>query len=72
MIKLYGSDFSLFTGKARSYLKKKGIPHEEITSTLKVYKNFIIPRTGVRYVPVLQTEDDVESKTCFNVTRGLW
>ena len=59
MIKLYGSDFSLFTGKARSYLKKKGIPHEEITSTLKVYKNFIIPRTGVRYVPVLQTEDDV-------------
>ena len=59
MIKLYGSDFSLFTGKARSYLKKKGIPHEEITSTLKVYKNFIIPRTGVRFVPVLQTEDDV-------------
>ena len=58
MIKLYGSQFSLFTGKARSYLKKKGIEHEEITSTLSVYKKFIIPRTGVRYVPVLQTEDD--------------
>lgn len=59
MIKLYGSQFSLFTGKARSYLIKKGIPFEEITSTLSVYKNFIIPRTGVRYVPVIQTEDDV-------------
>lgn len=59
MIKLYGSKFSLFTGKARSYLIKKGIPYEEVTSTLGVYKKFIIPRTGVRYVPVIQTDDDV-------------
>lgn len=58
MIKLYGSQFSLFTGKARSYLKKKGIEYEEVTSTLSVYKSFIIPRTGVRYIPVIQTEDD--------------
>jgi len=58
MIKLYGSQFSLFTGKTRSYLKKKGIRYDEITSTLKVYKNFIIPRTGVRFIPVVQTEDD--------------
>ncbi|MFQ3245150.1 MAG: glutathione S-transferase [Arenicella sp.] len=59
MIKLYGSQFSLFTGKVRSYLNKKGIEFEEVTSTLKVYKNFIIPRTGVRYVPVIQTENDL-------------
>lgn len=59
MIKLYGTQFSLFTGKARSYLKKKGIEFEEITSTLSIYKKFIIPRTGVRYIPVLQTVDDV-------------
>jgi glutathione S-transferase len=59
MIKLYGSEFSLFTGKARSYLKKKGIQFEEVTSTLNIYKKFIIPRTGVRYIPVLQTADDV-------------
>lgn len=58
MIKLYGAEFSLYTGKARSYLRKKGIPFEEVTSTLSVYKKFIIPRTGVRYVPVVQTEDD--------------
>lgn len=58
MIKLYGSRFSLYTGKARSYLIKKGIPYEEVTSTLSVYKKFIIPRTGVRYVPVVQTDND--------------
>ena len=56
--KLYGAEFSLYSGKARSYLRKKGIPFEEITSTLAVYKRFIIPRTGVRYIPVVQTPDD--------------
>ncbi len=56
--KLYGAEFSLYSGKARSYLRKKGIPFEEITSTLSVYKNFIIPRTGVRYIPVVQTPED--------------
>ena len=58
MIKLYGSQFSLFTGKIRSYLNKKGIQFEEVTATPSVYKNFIIPRTGVGYIPVLQTDDD--------------
>jgi glutathione S-transferase len=56
--KLYGSEFSLFTGKLRSYLRKKGIAYEEVLSTVGVYKKFIVPRTGVRYVPVLQTPED--------------
>jgi len=56
--RLYGAEFSLYSGKVRSYLRKKGIPYEEVTSTVKVYKNFIIPRTGVRFIPVLQTPDD--------------
>lgn len=55
---LYGTDFSLYTGKVRSYLIKKGIPFEEVLSTVSVYKKFIVPRTGVRYIPVLQTPDD--------------
>jgi len=55
---LYGAEFSLYSGKARSYLRKKGIPFNEVTSTLSVYKSFIIPRTGVRYIPVVQTPDD--------------
>lgn len=56
--KLYGVDFSLYSGKARSYLNKKGIPFDEILPTIRVYKKFIVPRTGVRYIPVLQTPDD--------------
>lgn len=55
---LYGAEFSLYSGKARSYLRKKGIDFNEVTSTLNVYKSFIIPRTGVRYIPVVQTPDD--------------
>ena len=55
---LYGTDFSLYTGKVRSYLIKKGIPYNEVLSTIRVYKKFIVPRTGVRYIPVLQTPDD--------------
>ncbi|MEM7358297.1 MAG: glutathione S-transferase [Pseudomonadota bacterium] len=56
--KLYGVDFSLYSGKARSYLNKKGIAYDEILPTLSVYKRFIVPRTGVNYIPVLQTPDD--------------
>jgi len=55
---LYGAEFSLYSGKARSYLRKKGVNFEEITSTVDVYKKFIVPRTGVRYIPVVQTPDD--------------
>ncbi len=56
--RLYGAEFSLYSGKARAYLRKKGISFEEINSSLRVYKKFIIPRTGVKYIPVLQTPDD--------------
>lgn len=55
---LYGTDFSLYTGKVRSYLRKKGIPYQEVHSSIKVYKNFIVPRTGVRVVPIVQSPDD--------------
>ncbi len=56
--RLYGAEFSLYSGKARSYLRKKNIPFDEITATVKQYKKFIVPRTGVRYIPVVQTPDD--------------
>lgn len=55
--KLYGTEFSLYTGKVRSYLRKKGLPFAEVLSTVRVYKNFIIPQTGVRYIPVLETPE---------------
>lgn len=55
---LYGSEFSLYTGKLRSYLRKKGIEYQEVKATASVYKRFVVPRTGVRYIPVLQTPED--------------
>ncbi len=56
--KLYGMDHSYYTGKVRPYLRFKGIPHREVLSTLLVYQRFIQPRTGVRFIPVLQTPED--------------
>ena len=56
--KLFGAEFSLYSGKARSYLRKKEVNFEEVIPSVYVYKKFIIPRTGVRFIPVLQTPDD--------------
>jgi glutathione S-transferase len=53
--KLYGAPLSLYTGKARSYLRFKKIPFEEVFSSRKVYQNIIVPKTGVRFIPVLET-----------------
>lgn len=55
---LYGAPVSLYTGKTRAYLTYKKIPYEEVFSSLSVYKKVIIPKTGVRYIPVLKTPAD--------------
>lgn len=60
MYQLIGAPVSLYTGKVRSYLQFKGMVFEEQLATPQVFKDVIIPRTGVRYIPVLVTpEDDV-------------
>ena len=58
MYKLIGAPVSLYTGKVRCYLQFKGIAFEEVLATPQVYRELIIPRTGVRYIPVLVTPDD--------------
>lgn len=55
LYKLYGAPLSLYTGKTRSYLRFKKIPFEEIFSSRRVYQNIIVPKTGVRFIPVLET-----------------
>ncbi|MFT5676005.1 MAG: glutathione S-transferase [Paraglaciecola sp.] len=55
---LYGAPLSLYTGKARSYLTFKQVPFEEVFSSISVYKKIIIPKTGVRFIPVLKTPQD--------------
>lgn len=58
LYRLYGAELSLYSGKVRSYLRKKAIPFKEIRPTPALYKEFIEPRTGVRYIPVVQTPQD--------------
>jgi len=53
--RLYGGELSLFTGKARAYLRYKGLNFEECAATRQVYRELIIPRVGAPIVPVLQT-----------------
>ncbi|PKL95343.1 MAG: glutathione S-transferase [Gammaproteobacteria bacterium HGW-Gammaproteobacteria-8] len=55
---MYGAEFSLYSGKLRSYLRQKGISFVERSPSVLSYKRFIIPRTGVRFIPVLQTPED--------------
>jgi glutathione S-transferase len=52
---LYGAPLSLYTGKARAYLKFKNQPFEEVFCSMKIYKEVIIPNTGVRFIPVVKT-----------------
>ena len=57
--RLIGAEVSYYTGKVRAYLRYKGIAFEEVTPTREVYRDVIVPRTGVRFIPVLISEDDV-------------
>ena len=54
---LYGTAFSLYTGKARAYLRYKGLAYRERLSTLRVYKRIIVPKTGVAFIPVVETPE---------------
>jgi glutathione S-transferase len=56
---LIGAQVSLYTGKVRAYLDYKAIPYVEVAATREVYRDVILPRTGVRFIPVLISEDDV-------------
>ncbi|GAB2695352.1 glutathione S-transferase family protein [Aliiglaciecola sp. 3_MG-2023] len=57
MFTLYGAQMSLYTGKARAYLTYKQIPFREVFSSVKVYKSIIQPKTGVRFIPVVETPE---------------
>jgi glutathione S-transferase len=40
-------------------LDYKAIPYTEVLATREVYRNVIVPRVGVRFIPVLISDDDV-------------
>jgi glutathione S-transferase len=55
---LYGADLSLYTGKARAYMRYKNLNWQEVLATADVYRDVILPNVGAPIIPVLQTEDD--------------
>ena len=57
-VTLYGSSLSLYTGRARSYLIKAGIPYEETLPNSPHFAKNVLPKMGERQsIPVIETED---------------
>ncbi len=55
---LYGGELSYFTGKARAYLRWKGVSFEERVATRQIYETIIIPRIGYPIIPLVITPKD--------------
>jgi glutathione S-transferase len=56
--RFYGADLSYFSAKVRPALRYKRIPFVEILPTPQVYREVIIPRTGLAFIPIVITADD--------------
>lgn len=54
---LIGTEASQFSGKARAYLKWKGVDFAERAATPEVYRDIIEPRIGYSVIPILLTPD---------------
>ena len=54
---LYGAPVSLYTGKARSYLRTQGIPFVEMSPGSDRYLSEIVPAVGRWIIPCMETPD---------------
>lgn len=52
----YGSPVSLFSGKARAYLRWKGVDYQEVLTTTDVMRE-IVPIIGWPVIPVMRPDD---------------
>lgn len=52
---LWGTPHSLYTGKARSYLIKKGLPWQERRPADPHFGTAVLPKVGMMVIPVLET-----------------
>lgn len=57
--RFYAAEVSYFSAKVRPFFRYKEIPFEEIAPTPDVYRNVIQARTGLGFIPVVITPDDV-------------
>jgi glutathione S-transferase len=55
--RLYGSFASLWTGKTRSYLRKKGIPFVEYLPCTPHFRENVTPQVGNKRIPMLEAPD---------------
>lgn len=56
--RLIAAEVSLYSGKARAYLRYKGLPFEELFASRTVINEIVRPKTGLAMIPVLLTPDD--------------
>lgn len=68
---LIGAQVSLYTGKVRAYLDFKAIPYTELLATREVYRDVIVPRTGVRFIPILISDDDTAVQDSTEIIKFL-
>ena len=55
---LYGSPMSLYTGRARSYLIKAGLPYREVPPTSSHFLHTVLPKAGGRRsLPTIELPD---------------
>ncbi len=54
---LYAAPVSLFSGKARAYLRWKGVTFKEIAPSTDIMKSKLLPAIGWPVIPVLETPD---------------
>lgn len=54
---LWATPHSLYAGKARSYLIKKGVPYREVIASDPEFLGQIIPQVGHMVIPVVRTPD---------------
>ena len=55
---LYAAPLSLYSGKARGYLRWKNVAFREVLATRQVYVTELLPRVGWPVIPVMVTPDD--------------
>lgn len=57
MLILYGLPHSLYTGKVRAYLRKRGLAYVERSPAHPDFRAEVVPRIGRAIIPVLQLPD---------------
>lgn len=55
--RLYGASHSLYTGKARCYLRNQGLPYVELPTWHPDFAKRIVPQIGRGIIPVLETPE---------------